>query len=74
MSEFTKFRRSLANHPGLTFVTILLFSGAAAGLNNPNAAGHEIKAALIGASVMCVFWIPVLITAWKSRHQYGGDA
>lgn len=71
MTEFAKFRRSLASHPGLTYATMMMIAGAAAGLNNPHSAGHEIKAMCIGAAAMGLFWIPVLVTAWQMRERNG---
>jgi uncharacterized membrane protein len=42
-----------------------MFLGFAAG-----AKGDKwILGGMIGAAVMCIFWVPVLWTAWEMRHD-----
>lgn len=71
MTEFAKFRRSLAVHPGVPVVSILTVFGAISGLNNHNNAGHEWQYMAFGALAMSLFWIPVLVTAWQMRECNG---
>lgn len=65
MSEIQKYWRSLKRHPGVPIATALMVLGFFAG-----AKGDEwALRGLIGAAVMCVFWVPVLLTAWYTRHD-----
>lgn len=66
MDELQKYWRSLKRHPGVPIATMLTLAGFAAGAER---GGEWLLHGLIGATVMCVFWIPVLWTAWEMRHD-----
>lgn len=66
MSEFKKFKRSLANHPGLWIATACSTMGFLAGLRREDG---DFTTALIGAAVMSILWVPVLWTAWTMRNH-----
>ena len=65
MSEMAKYRRSLKQHPGVPIATALVFLGFVAGAKGDDWALRG----LIGAAIMCVFWVPVLWTAWDMRND-----
>lgn len=74
MSELAKFRRSLANHPGLSFAGLMTLAGATSGATGRMAeSGHMLAGVLFGAGVAGLSWVPVLWTAWTLRHQYADD-
>ena len=65
MSNWQKFTKKLKCHPGVPVATALMFMGFVAGANGER---WYIKGA-IGAAIMCVFWIPVIATAWQRRND-----
>ena len=65
MEELAKYWRSLKRHPGVPIATALMFLGFVAGARGE----HWYIGGAIGAAVMCVFWVPVLGTAWSMRHD-----
>ena len=65
MNEIAKCLRRLKRHPGVPIATAMMFLGFFAG-----AEGNEwALGGMIGAAVMCIFWVPVLWTAWEMRHD-----
>jgi hypothetical protein len=65
--ELSKFWKRLNNHPGVTFVIALQMLGVIAGLMSKQ--GDTGLRALLGFSIMSVFWIPVIWTAWTDRNR-----
>jgi hypothetical protein len=59
-----EFWQSLKRHPGMPIASYLSALGLIAGMD-----GGFWKA-IGGFSIMSVFWIPVLITAWTGRKQH----
>jgi hypothetical protein len=63
MTEWQKFKLSLAGHPGMPLAGVFTIAGFVAGYQR---AGFGF--AFVGAGIMSVFWIPVLITSWTDRN------
>lgn len=64
MSEWQKFKNRLRTHPGVPIATALTIIGFVAG-----AKGEQwYIGGAFGAAVMCIFWVPVLWTAWTMRN------
>lgn len=68
MHEWQKFTRKLKQHPGVPIATALMFLGFVAGAKGEQSEHWYIGGA-IGVAVMCLFWIPVLLTAWSMRNE-----
>lgn len=65
MNEWQKFTTRLKNHPGVPIATAFTFLGFVAGANGE----RWYIGGVVGAAVMCVFWVPVLLTAWSMRND-----
>ena len=65
MVELHKFMASLKRHPGVPVVTVLMVLGFIAGAKGE----HWYIGGMVGVSIMCVFWVPVLWTAWGMRNS-----
>jgi hypothetical protein len=64
MTELQKYLKTLRSHPGVPIATACMFLGFVAGARGE----HWFRGGLVGAAIMCVFWIPVLLTAWSNRN------
>lgn len=66
MTEFKKFAKSLKSPPGVpvasAFVVFGFIFGALAG-------DDWLFSGMRTAEVMCIYWIPVLWTAWTNRNN-----
>lgn len=69
MTEWKKFTRALRNHPGVAVAFAMNGLGFVAGatrLHEPSG----VIGGFFGAAVTCIFWMPVLWTAWTGRNGY----
>lgn len=64
-TEMKKYLRSLNRHPGVPIAAALMPFGFVAGAK----ADDWVVGGLVGAAIMCIFWLPVLWTAWEARHE-----
>jgi hypothetical protein len=70
MSNWQLFRRSLADHPGLTVGYIWPLMLASAMLMNKSGVPPLTFWLAVFPAVSALPWIPILCTAWAGRKQY----
>lgn len=69
--NWTLFRRSLADHPGLTLGFIWPALILLALLTRKDAdAIPLVRVAVVTVLIGALPWIPIIWTSWTSRHQY----
>lgn len=68
-NEWRKFIMSLSNHPGVAVVFALNVLGFIAGFGRLRPPSG-MAGGLLGATIMSIFWVPVLLTAWTGRNGY----
>jgi uncharacterized membrane protein len=66
MTEMQKYAKSLVRHPGVPIATACTIIGFVAGASKGD---DWIMGGAIGATIMSVFWVPVLWTAWGMRNN-----
>lgn len=67
MNEMQKYWGSIKRHPGVPIATLCMALGFIAGVKRGDT--DFIFSGFVGTAVMCIFWIPVLITAWQMRND-----
>lgn len=72
MSNWQMFRRSLANHPGITVGWMWAALVALALLSRADAIPAVIWLTVYPA-LASMAWLPILCTAWGSRKQYADE-
>lgn len=65
MTNFQKFKRRLKSHPGVPLAALYMLGGGAIALSKPHPTVANVAGSMLALSI---FWIPVLLTAWKDRN------